>query len=233
MMDQTTASFTEQGLCFHYFAERPSWYPDPCINYCKNHGGHRYDGCNVTSYENFDFENGDKSIISTDDNGFRWVPAPCECSNPDVEKVATSLLDTVTQGLERTDTINCAMWHKVFNQILESGMKSVYGKELLNVAGQAIQGAKTFAENGLQAVNFFEDWVGQTCGVPYWDDNLWTALLGEPDSLGRSVGCLRKDKSECLRQNPAPAMSYTSQAGKHARIAWTTIILVLLAMIWT
>jgi hypothetical protein len=43
-MDQTIASFTEQGLCFHYFAERPSWHPDPCIEYCKNHGGHGYDG---------------------------------------------------------------------------------------------------------------------------------------------------------------------------------------------
>ncbi|KAH0163387.1 hypothetical protein KCU67_g5581, partial [Aureobasidium melanogenum] len=171
-MDETIASYTEQGLCFHYFAERPSWYPDPCINYCKNHGGHGYDGCNVTSYDNFNFKNGDKSIISTDDNGFRWVPAPCECSNSDVEKVATSLLEAVTQGLERIDTINCAIWHEVFNQILESGMNSVSDKELLNVAGHAIQGAKTFAENRLQAVDFFEDWVGKICGVPDWDDNL-------------------------------------------------------------
>lgn len=98
-------------------------------------------------------------------------------------------------------------------------MNSVSDKELLNVAGHAIQGAKTFAENRLQAVDFFEDWVGKICGVPDWDDNLWSALLGEPESLGRSVGCLRKDRSECLRQNSAPAISYTSQAGKHAQIA--------------
>jgi len=44
VMDQTISSFEEQGLCFHYFAERPSWHPDPCIEYCKNHGGHGYDG---------------------------------------------------------------------------------------------------------------------------------------------------------------------------------------------
>jgi len=44
VMDQTIASFEEQGLCFHYFAERPSWHPDPCVEYCKNHGGHGYDG---------------------------------------------------------------------------------------------------------------------------------------------------------------------------------------------
>lgn len=48
-MDQTIASFEEQGLCFHYFAERPSWHPDPCIEYCKNHGGHGYDGVSTAS----------------------------------------------------------------------------------------------------------------------------------------------------------------------------------------
>lgn len=48
-MDETVASYTEQGLCFHYFAERPSWYPDPCIEYCKKHGGHGYDGVSTTS----------------------------------------------------------------------------------------------------------------------------------------------------------------------------------------
>lgn len=43
-MDQTIASFIEQGLCFHYFAERPPWHPDPCIEYCKNHDWHGYSG---------------------------------------------------------------------------------------------------------------------------------------------------------------------------------------------
>lgn len=47
-MDGIVASYTEQGLCFHYFAERPSWYPDPCIEYCKNNGGHGYDGVSTT-----------------------------------------------------------------------------------------------------------------------------------------------------------------------------------------
>jgi hypothetical protein len=47
-MDQTIASFTEQGLCFHYFAERPSGYPDPCIKYCENHDGHGYSGVSTT-----------------------------------------------------------------------------------------------------------------------------------------------------------------------------------------
>lgn len=44
VVDQTIASFEEQGLCFHYFAERPSWHPDPCLKYCKKHGGYGYDG---------------------------------------------------------------------------------------------------------------------------------------------------------------------------------------------
>jgi hypothetical protein len=48
-MDQTIASFTEQGLCFHYFAERPSSYADPCIKYCENHDGHGYSGVSMIS----------------------------------------------------------------------------------------------------------------------------------------------------------------------------------------
>jgi hypothetical protein len=49
-MDQTIASFTEQGLCFHYFAERPLSHPNPCIQYCKNNGGHGYSGVSTPLY---------------------------------------------------------------------------------------------------------------------------------------------------------------------------------------
>jgi hypothetical protein len=48
-MDQTIASFTDQGLCFHYFAERPPSHPNPCIEYCNNHGGHGYSGVSTPS----------------------------------------------------------------------------------------------------------------------------------------------------------------------------------------
>ncbi|KAG9521246.1 hypothetical protein KCU93_g7474, partial [Aureobasidium melanogenum] len=221
-MDETIASYTEQGLCFHYFAERPSWYPDPCIEYCKNHGGHGYDGCDASSYPNIDIEHGDQSIIETDDNGFRWVPAPCECSNPDVEEVATAIFDTVAQGLEKIDNILCAIWVEAFKDILEVGINFIPGGEVLTVAGRAVQGAKTFAENSLEAADFFDNWVGDACGVPDWNFDLWTALLGGPDSLGTSVGCLRKNKSKCKRQDPVPDPPKKSHAEKPEPTAKTS-----------
>ncbi|KAG9520574.1 hypothetical protein KCV07_g4234, partial [Aureobasidium melanogenum] len=221
-MDETIASYTEQGLCFHYFAERPSWYPDPCIEYCKNHGGHGYDGCDASSYANIDIEHGDQSIIETDDNGFRWVPAPCECSNPAVEEVATAIFDTVAQGLEKIDNILCVIWVEAFKDILEVGINFIPGGEVLTVAGRAVQGAKTFAENSLEAADFFDNWVGDACGVPDWNFDLWTALLGGPDSLGTSVGCLRKNKSKCKRQDPVPDPPKKSHAEKPEPTAKTS-----------
>lgn len=47
--DQIIATYTEQGLCFHYFAKRPSWHPRPCMKYCENNGGHGYSGVGVFS----------------------------------------------------------------------------------------------------------------------------------------------------------------------------------------
>jgi hypothetical protein len=63
----------------------------------------------------------------------------------------------------------------------------------------AVSAAKTFAQNGLEAREFFDDWVGDVCGVPDWDSQLWVALLGAPDSVGKSVGCFRKNRGKCRR----------------------------------
>jgi hypothetical protein len=70
----------------------------------------------------------------------------------------------------------------------------------MGVASQAIRAAKTFAENGLGAAEFFDKWVSDACGIADWDVELWVALLGAPDSVGTSVGCLREDQSKCQRQ---------------------------------
>jgi hypothetical protein len=64
---------------------------------------------------------------------------------------------------------------------------------------QAVSAAKTFAQNGLGAKEFFEGWVGDVCGAQDWDDEVWGGLLGAPDEVGRSVGCFRKDRDKCRR----------------------------------
>lgn len=143
-------------------------------------------------------------MIETDDNGFRWVSAPCECSSSDVEDVAASVFETVAQSLERIDDASCAIWTEALKDILGGGINSIPGGEVLTVAGRAVQGAKTFAENGLGATDFFNNWVGSACGLPNWNLDLWTALLGASNSLGTSVGYPREDKSGCKRQEPNP-----------------------------
>jgi hypothetical protein len=128
----------------------------------------------------------------------------------------------VAQGLEKIDNVICAIWVEAFKDVLEVGINFIPGGEVLTVAGRAVQGAKTFAENGLEAADFFDNWVGSACGLPEWNFDLWTALLGGPDSLGTSVGCLRKNKSKCKRQDPVPEPPRMSHAEKSAPTEQTT-----------
>lgn len=139
-----------------------------------------------------------------------------------MEEVATGIFDAVAQGLGKIDKVICAVWVETFKDILDVGINFIPGGEVLTVAGRAVQGAKTFAENGLEAADFFDNWVGDACGVPDWNFDLWTALLGGPDSLGTSVGCLRKNKSKCKRQEPVPDPPRKSHAEKPEPTAKTT-----------
>lgn len=128
----------------------------------------------------------------------------------------------MAQGLEKIDNVICAIWVEAFKDVLEVGINFIPGGEVLTVAGRAVEGAKTFAENGLEAADFFDNWVGSACGLPDWNFDLWTALLGGPDSLGTSVGCLRKNKSKCKRQDPVPEPPRKSHADKSVPSEKTT-----------
>jgi hypothetical protein len=89
----------------------------------------------------------------------------------------------------------CAEWTQAFNDISNFGTSIPHSQ----VRTQAVSAAKTFAQNGLGAEEFFEGWVGGVCGVLDWDDEVWGGLLGAPDEVGRSVGCFRKDRDKCRR----------------------------------
>ena len=71
-------------------------------------------------------------------------------------------------------------------------------------ARAAVQGAKTFAENGLEASSFFGDWVGPACRRPDWNFDLFGALLNQPDSVGVSTGCHRKKGCQKIDPKPDP-----------------------------
>jgi hypothetical protein len=116
----------------------------------------------------------------------------------------------VAQGLERIDDVLCAEWAEVFNDISNLGITTLPNGQVSKVVGQAIQAAKTFAENGLDAAELFDVWVRNVCGTPDWDIELWMALVDAPDSVGTSVECLREDQSKCQKQDVLSSTPATS-----------------------
>lgn len=71
----------------------------------------------------------------------------------------------------------------------------------------AVQGAKSFYQNGEEAASFFGNWIGPACGVPDFDFDIFAvfgSLVGAPDSmsLGAPVGC--KKKTGCRDVDPVP-----------------------------
>lgn len=70
-----------------------------------------------------------------------------------------------------------------------------------------VEGAKSFAENGMDGKSLFTGWIGPACGVPEWDFDIsmvFGKLVDAPDSMGESVGCKKKKKSECKKLDPKP-----------------------------
>ncbi|OHE99260.1 hypothetical protein CORC01_05541 [Colletotrichum orchidophilum] len=129
----------------------------------------------------------------------------CECNF----EIAEKILDTVTEGLEKLDSIICAAMLESFNTILQVGINAIPGDVGIRAA---VQRAKTFVENGLDAVSLFGNWVGKACGVPDWDFDLlagFKPLTNAPDSLGASKGCLKKGKSKRKRIESKPDPSPT------------------------
>lgn len=74
----------------------------------------------------------------------------------------------------------------------------------------ALRYAKSAFENGLNAADFFNGWVGDACGVPKWDfslEGMFLDAVNAPDSMmgsASSIGCVRKAKSKCQKRDPAP-----------------------------
>ncbi|KAI8150498.1 hypothetical protein K4K49_012275, partial [Colletotrichum sp. SAR 10_70] len=145
-------------------------------------------------------ENYVKSLIYKDEDGKEWVAGTCECNF----EIAEEIFDVVVEALEGIEKAVCAVMLESCNIILQSGVMAIPGGPFLRTA---VQGAKTFVENGLDAASFFDNWVGKACGIPSWDFDLFAVfnpLANAPDSLGESKGCLRKNKSKCKRVDPKP-----------------------------
>lgn len=158
---QVAAHYEQTGQCAYYFQKqaKKTALSQACIKYCENNGGHGYSECDLSVYKDIDIMNDlDKSLIQTDDDGDLWVPTKCKCENKDVEGITNAILDIVVEALEQLDNIICAVMVSAFKSILEVGIMFVPGGQVTG-AMRAVQGAKSFVENGLEAADFFGNWV--------------------------------------------------------------------------
>ncbi|KAK7936732.1 uncharacterized protein PG986_015170 [Apiospora aurea] len=203
---QTMAAYEKSGNCMYYYTNRqPNWRKgaEPCIKYCQNNGGHGYAECDMNSFKDIDVEKATGFPKYTDDDGFPWVPAPCKCENKAVEALATELIEIVAKALAQLDNILCAIFVSAIKEVAEIGLMFVPGGAAVKGADKVIQYAKSAYENGMNAADFYTDWVGKACGVPNWHfglEDMFIDLVNAPDSMMGGViptGCLLKDKKRC------------------------------------
>ncbi|RYP24622.1 hypothetical protein DL765_000448 [Monosporascus sp. GIB2] len=190
------AHFERSGNCFYYFTERVNDEKSlaPCKVFCREKEGSDNYGCDASAFGDVDFH---KLDYKEDDDGNPFVIANCVCSVP----IAEELLRVVAEGLAKLDEVLCVMMLEALNTVLEFGIAAIPSGA---GARAAVQAAKTFAENGLEASSFFGGWVGPACGVSDWNFDLFSALLQGPDSIGVSTGCRRKNKADCKKLDPVP-----------------------------
>lgn len=113
-------------------------------------------------------------------------------------------MDIVIEGLGQIDKVLCSTMLSALTTAAEIALTGIFPAGA--AAKAAVRGAKTFAENGLDAVSF-GGWVGSACGLPDFHFDIFdafTGLVGLPDSEGTSKGCLRKNKATCKKPEPRP-----------------------------
>lgn len=71
--------------------------------------------------------------------------------------------------MEKLDEFICAVAVETFKTIVEVGVNLIPGGAELTAAARFVKGAKLLVENGLDAASYFDNWVGQACGIPDWD----------------------------------------------------------------
>ncbi|KAK8108537.1 hypothetical protein PG984_014338 [Apiospora sp. TS-2023a] len=201
---QTLAHYEEYGMCMHFYTRKKAKELEPCLKYCQKHGGHGYAECDASRYNDIDLNKPTPFDKGTDDDGDPWVPAPCRCENKAVEGMANLIIDFVAHGLAELDNVLCAVFVSAIREVADIGLMFVPGGAAVRGAGKVIQYAKSGYENGMNAADFYTDWVGKACGVPGWNfslDDMFMDLVHAPDSLMgtdvSSTGCIHKDKTKC------------------------------------
>jgi len=99
----------------------------------------------------------DNGLKYKDSDGNPWVPGDCKCSFP----IAKAIADIVLEALKDIDKVLCAVMVNAAKLTVEIGVDLIPGGAELGAAEKLVEGAKTWAENGLKVADFFGNWVGK------------------------------------------------------------------------
>ncbi|KAI1781237.1 hypothetical protein F4818DRAFT_33257 [Hypoxylon cercidicola] len=190
----TIANFGRIGICLSYFDAGPTEKElAPCKIFCpaQNPGSDpNAVGCKGPGIARDQI---DPSVVDKDDDGNDFTPGECVCDL----SAAGAILDVVIQGLAQLDNVICAVIITAVVTLVEEGLDALPGGASVNAATKAVEGAKTFVENGLDAASYFGDWIGKSCGISDFNfnlDDVFNGLTEAPDSLGASAGCFKANK---------------------------------------
>ncbi|KAK1829722.1 hypothetical protein QBC39DRAFT_435362 [Podospora conica] len=201
--------YSESGNCFGYFGPKNDALSfAPCKVFCPkkfpgsdpNRVGCKGPGMAAEAYP-------DKSMISKDEAGLRWVPGTCVCA-PALE-IADVILHVVVDGL-KLDSITCAVMLSTLQLFSDTALDSVPISAPVGAAATAariVEGAKTFVENGIAAASLFGDWIGPACKIPEFGFDLTRTFLNiqnSSDDLGVSKGCFKENKADCTKPAAVP-----------------------------
>ncbi|KAI0882590.1 uncharacterized protein GGS22DRAFT_46646 [Annulohypoxylon maeteangense] len=190
----TITNFGRIGICMSYLGAGPlDKELAPCKTWCPTQNANQDPNAVGCQGPNIPQDQLDPSTIEKDDDGNLWTSGTCVCDLP----LAGAIIDVVIQGLSKLDNVICAVMLSAVVTLVEEGIDKVPGGSSVQAVQKAVEGAKTFIENGLDAVSFFGDWIGKSCGVSDFNfnlDDIFDGLSGEPDSLGESKGCFKANK---------------------------------------
>ncbi|KAF2644055.1 hypothetical protein P280DRAFT_515029 [Massarina eburnea CBS 473.64] len=212
--DQTIAHYKKTGQCFSYdgFVNNekslaPCSGPDGYCEKVKKSTSGVY-GCKLSIPAGTEIKPND---YFKDEDCNTWLPGECMCEC----ELCKTIFEFVAEGLAKLDNVLCAIMISSLKTIIDVGIMFVPGGQASTGIKAAIQGAKSFYENGEEAASFFGNWIGPACGIPEFDFDItqvFMDLINAPDSMsrGESVGC--KKKSGCRKLDPVPDPTKNSVA---------------------
>ncbi|KAI8957946.1 hypothetical protein F5Y11DRAFT_62453 [Daldinia sp. FL1419] len=191
----TIANFGRIGICLSYLgAGDPQKELAPCKIWCPTQNPNSDPGAVGCKGPDVPTDKLDPSTIDKDDDGNEFTPGECICDL----SVAGAILDVVIEALSQLDNVICAVVLTAVTTLVEEGLDALPGGASVTAAEKAVEGAKTFVENGLDAVSYFGDWIGQSCGISDFNfnlDDVFQGLSDASDEIGTSKGCFRQNKA--------------------------------------